>query len=61
MYKCIVNNNTENIEAPIMLISLKYTQNWLKYITTVTRAALHTVTFVDGCFMGKCILTGFTE
>jgi len=26
MYKCIVNNNTENIKAPITLISLKYTK-----------------------------------
>jgi len=33
-YKCIVNNNAEIIKAPITLISLKYTQNWLKYITT---------------------------
>jgi hypothetical protein len=25
------------------------------------RAALHTVSFVHGCFEGKCILTGSTE
>jgi len=24
-------------------------------------AALHTVSFVHGCFVGKCILTGSTE
>jgi hypothetical protein len=29
-YKCIVNNNAENIKAPTTLISLKYSQNWLK-------------------------------
>ena len=28
-YKCIVNNKSENIKAPLTLISLKYTQNWL--------------------------------
>jgi len=29
-YKCIVNNNAENIKAPTTLTSLKYTQNWLE-------------------------------
>jgi len=29
-----VNNNAGNIKAAIMLISLKYTQNSLKYTTT---------------------------
>jgi hypothetical protein len=28
--KCNVNNNAENIKAPTMLISMKYTQNRLK-------------------------------
>ena len=28
--KCSVNNNAENIKTPTTLISLKYTQNWLK-------------------------------
>jgi hypothetical protein len=28
---------------------------------TVCYAALHTVSFVHGCFAGKCILTGSTE
>ena len=32
--KCIVNNNTQNIKASTTLISLKYTQNLLKYTTT---------------------------
>jgi hypothetical protein len=30
----------------------------LKYLCD---AALHTVSFVHGCFAGKCILTGSTE
>ena len=29
-YKCIVNNNAENINALTTLISLKSTQTWLK-------------------------------
>jgi len=29
-YKCVVNNNTDNINAFITFISLKNTQNWLK-------------------------------
>jgi hypothetical protein len=32
--KCIVNNIAENIKAPTTLISIKYTQNWLKYTPT---------------------------
>jgi hypothetical protein len=32
--KCIVNNNAENMKAPTMLISMKYTQNWVKYTKT---------------------------
>jgi hypothetical protein len=32
--KCIVNNNAENIKAPRMLISMKYTQNRPKYTQT---------------------------
>jgi hypothetical protein len=32
--KCIVNNNAENIKAPTTLISMKYTQNRLKYTKT---------------------------
>jgi hypothetical protein len=59
--KCIVSNIAENIKAPTTLISMKYTQNRLKYTKTVTHAALHTLTYVHGYFAGKCIVTGFTE
>jgi hypothetical protein len=34
--KCIVKIKAENIEAPTMLISMKYTQNRLKYSKTVS-------------------------
>jgi len=59
-YIRIVNNNAENIKSHITFISLKYTQNWLKYITTTIHAALHTVTFEHGFCAGKCILTSCT-
>ena len=59
-YKCIVNN-AENIKAPATLTSLKYTKNWLQvHYNIVTHAALHTWTFVHGCFRGK-MHSGFTE
>jgi len=30
-------------------------------LCAMLHAALHTVSFVHGCFTGKCILTGSTE
>jgi hypothetical protein len=30
-------------------------------LCAMLHAALHTVSFVNGCFVGKCILTGSTE
>ena len=30
-------------------------------LCAMLHAALHTVSFVHGCFAGKCILTGSTE
>jgi hypothetical protein len=59
--KFIVKNTTQNTKALTAFISMKYTQNRLKYTKTVAHAALHTVTYVHGCLAGKCILTGFTE
>jgi hypothetical protein len=34
MCKCIINNNTDNINALTTFISLKNTQNWLKVYHT---------------------------
>jgi hypothetical protein len=44
--KVVQKIKTENIKGPITLISLKYTQNWLKVQQTVTHAALHIVILV---------------